>query len=185
MTSFYLNYLFKGFPFKCSHLLRVRTSTHEFWEGAIQLLIVVWKHKLPRAHYTAYRDHTILCTPTQSFLKKFSWSIVDLHCCVSFRCTAKWISYTYTYILSFPGFFSHIGYNRVLSIPQSFLSSLLNLRWFPQGCSNWEEPDSQPDTASLTIILPKKLNMHQLDGLWTNLLKVWLRWLSFPGPDHT
>ena len=29
------------------------------------------------------------------------WSIVDLKCCVSFRYTAKWFSYTYTYIHSF------------------------------------------------------------------------------------
>ena len=32
-----------------------------------------------------------------SFLKKFYYSIVDLQC-VNFRCTTKWISYTYTYI---------------------------------------------------------------------------------------
>ena len=39
-------------------------------------------------------------------LKKFFyWSVVDLQCCVSFRCTAKWISYTYTYIHSFLGSF--------------------------------------------------------------------------------
>ena len=31
----------------------------------------------------------------------FYWSRVDLQCCVSFRCTAKWISYTYTYNQSF------------------------------------------------------------------------------------
>ena len=37
-----------------------------------------------------------------SFFKiNFYWSIVDLQCCVSFRCTAKWISYAYTYIHSF------------------------------------------------------------------------------------
>ena len=34
-------------------------------------------------------------------LINFYWSIVDLPCCVSFRCTAKWISYTYRYIHSF------------------------------------------------------------------------------------
>ena len=36
------------------------------------------------------------------------WSTVDLQCCVSFRCTAKWISYTDTYVPSFFSFFSHL-----------------------------------------------------------------------------
>ena len=35
------------------------------------------------------------------FFKYFNFIIVDLQCCVSFRCTAKWFSYTYTYIHSF------------------------------------------------------------------------------------
>ena len=30
----------------------------------------------------------------------FYWSRADLQCCVSFRCTAKWFSYTYIYIYS-------------------------------------------------------------------------------------
>ena len=30
------------------------------------------------------------------FFFNFYWGIVDLQCCVSYRCTAKWIRYTYT-----------------------------------------------------------------------------------------
>ena len=41
-------------------------------------------------------------TATYSFLKKFYWSIFDLQCCVSFRCTAKWFSYTYFFRFFFP-----------------------------------------------------------------------------------
>ena len=40
------------------------------------------------------------------------WNIVDLQC---FRCTARWFSYTYTYIL-FLKLFSIIGYCRILTI---------------------------------------------------------------------
>ena len=32
------------------------------------------------------------------FFKYLYWSIITLHCCVSCRCTTKWINYTYTYI---------------------------------------------------------------------------------------
>ena len=47
--------------------------------------------------------------PVDHLLKKFFlilyWHIIDLQCCMSFRCTAKWFSYAYI----------HIGYYRTLS----------------------------------------------------------------------
>ena len=51
------------------------------------------------------------------FLKPFIGKLVDLKCCVSFRYTAKWISYSYTYIHSFLSFrfFSYIGQKRALN----------------------------------------------------------------------
>ena len=39
------------------------------------------------------------------FLKNY-WSMVELQCCISFRCTAEWVSYTYTYFNPFSDFFS-------------------------------------------------------------------------------
>ena len=50
----------------------------------------------------------------------FNWSRVDLQCCVSFRCTAKLISYficiyIYSLLSFFSISFSHIGHYRVLS----------------------------------------------------------------------
>ena len=38
------------------------------------------------------------------YFKIFNWIIVDLQCCLSFRCTAEWLSYTYTHIHSFLDF---------------------------------------------------------------------------------
>ena len=58
------------------------------------------------------------------------WSIVDLQCCVNFRCTAKWFSYTYTYTHSifFSFFFCllglHLGH---MEVPRLGVKSELQL----------------------------------------------------------
>ena len=67
-------------------------------------------------------------------------SIVDL--CVIFRCTAKWISYTDTYVHSFFRFLSHIGQYRVLlEFPILYSGSLVN--YFTCSSVHMSRPISQ------------------------------------------
>ena len=48
------------------------------------------------------------------FLSFFYWSIVDLQCCVSFRCTKKWFSYIHMYIYIFIFLFQILLHYRLL-----------------------------------------------------------------------
>ena len=65
------------------------------WEPCIRPLFLL--HCQP---FLCFPSSYTTASP-QSYFLNFYWSIVDLQCCVSFRCTAKWISYTYTYSHSF------------------------------------------------------------------------------------
>lgn len=47
------------------------------------------------------------------FFTFFNWSMVNLHCCVSFRCTVKWLLCTHTFLVRF---FSILGYFKIPSI---------------------------------------------------------------------
>ena len=40
------------------------------------------------------------CSYYKFFWLFFHWNRIDLQCCVSFRCTAAWFSYTYTHSIS-------------------------------------------------------------------------------------
>ena len=71
-----------------------------------------------------------------SLLSFFYWSIVDLQCCTNLCCTAKWLSYTHTYILFFFFFFyilfhyglsQEIGYSSLCSTVGPWCLSILNV----------------------------------------------------------
>ena len=70
------------------------------WEKEVAE-IITWESLPERFWTTDLRPpHVSWCQVL--FLNGFlNWSIVNLQCCVSFRYTAKWISYTYMYICLF------------------------------------------------------------------------------------
>ena len=101
--ALYLNYLFSTPPrcFVLNSCLAYRTSLiSEFCVSnwPISYLLSESKVKYLFFHF----DFFFFCPLyTEFFLKDFYCCIVDLQYCVNFRSTAKWISYTYTYIHSF------------------------------------------------------------------------------------
>ena len=61
------------------------------------------------------------------------WTIVGLQSCVSFRCTKKCISCTYTHPFFFR-FFSHVGYYRILSrVPCAVQGSIVVIYFIYSG----------------------------------------------------
>ena len=94
----FLTLIQKGFlPFSFHQDVRSQPpAEHSFWVApGFEVRCQLWC------------SSTLACDPwscwTSAFTKNY-WSVVDLHCCISFRYTAKWISHTY--IHSFSDFFS-------------------------------------------------------------------------------
>ena len=72
---------------------------------------IPWTEELGGLQSTGRKESDT--TERLQFLSLY-WSVVDLQCWVSFRCTAKWIRHTHTHTLFFRSF-SHIDNYRVLS----------------------------------------------------------------------
>ena len=91
----------------------------------------------------------------------FYWSIVDLQCCVSFKCTAKWFSYTYVYIHIYVyiyAFIEHLfGTNSALKEPEE------RLKFFRL----WRSPESgrREDDLNHSLWLTEKRIPGVLPGL--------------------
>ena len=83
---------------------------------------ICWKVGNPEMYVT---DRTMCVLISWNFL--FFWSRVDLQYCVSFKCTAKWISYACVQIYSFLDFFPHRPVQSIDTFPGLYSRSLLLL----------------------------------------------------------
>ena len=62
----------------------------------------------------AWLNGLLGCTFTGGFPLLFYWNLVNLQCCITLKCSAKWFSYIYIkYIYYFPSWFIH---HRILNI---------------------------------------------------------------------
>ena len=104
------------------------------------------------SHWQLFPSHHWPLPPphVHFFLKiNFYWSIVDLQCCVSFYCAAKWISYTYTYISSFLDFLPVVRFIPLLLLyPKSVIQHITFLSLSALTC--------KLDICSLNIFMADK-----------------------------
>ena len=111
-------------------------------------------------YYSAIKRNEIFLVDFFNLIFILYWGRVDFQCCVNFRCTEKWFSYTYTYIHFFR-FFSHIGHYRVLGLhccAQAFSNCVKRGLLFIVMCGLL--------TAVASLVLEHWLQAHGLQQLW-------------------
>ena len=138
---------------------------------------MIYSWKLPRGNFS-------VC---QKQLKKnffFYWGIADLQCYVSFRCKAKWITYTYTYIhfckILFP-------YRSWQSVPKATLKGITS-----HNECNWHRNSgpvqNRPDALLRSTQPTWRNSLGAAPLLWKFFFKNWLHcmWdLSSPIRNRT
>ena len=117
---------------------------------------MIYSWKLPRGNFS-------VC---QKQLKKIYLSIVDLRCCVSFRCRAKWITYTYIYINFFKILFPYRSWQ---SIPKAALKG-------SPVTMNVTDIESLFQSRILQMLCSDQLSLHgkTISGLPLSFKKIWL-----------
>jgi len=87
-----------------------------------------WYPKVVLMKYSGLWMQGRFLKPWLFFFLTFYWSIVDLQCCISFRCTAKWISYICTYIHSFSDSFPILSERKSEREKQIYITYMWNLK---------------------------------------------------------
>ena len=98
----------------------------------------------------------------------FFWSTIDLQCCVSFRCAAKWIYCTYTYIHSFLDSFHMLAITQYwVEFPVLYSRSLLVI-YFIYSSVYMSVPVSQFIPPLFFCVVSPALSSHSTNDHWMN-----------------
>ena len=131
------------------------------------------------SHFSSWDCLSSALNLTYLFLILY-WSIVNLQCCVSFMCTAKWVHYAY---LFFFRLFSHIDYYRVhgplcYTVGHCWLSILhivvcaffFLIYWSIVDLQCWCLPGYCHSVYSPSCSLPPPLTIPSQSHAWYNML---------------
>ena len=117
------------------------------WQAAVHAVAKSWTqlstHTCNRRSMLHTTRKEILMTTMLRLT--FYWSIVDLQCCVGFRCTKMWFSYTYI-------FFSYCSWGSQGKNTEVVCHSLLQWTTFCQTSPPWPVRLGWPHTAWLSFI---------------------------------
>ena len=89
--------------------------------------ILIWIYSHSLVIYILYFNYLFMILAYFSLFNHFYWSIVNLQCCINFRCTVKWFHYTHIHIYVFLFRFFHY---KILNIVPCAISRSLLLIYF-------------------------------------------------------
>ena len=81
------------------------------------------------------------------------WGIVDLQCCVSFKCTANWLSYTHTHTHTHTHNWSSLAHTHIYSCLENHHGQKSLVDYSPWGCKESDTTEQLSTAHSLFQLL--------------------------------